>query len=183
MIRSGYIQGLVRFQFRSYLDSRGTLVRTFDGAVIANQKVEFSPSYALASVNPVTGTLRGMHFQRGSAAEARMISCVTGSSYNVTIDLRKNSDSFLTIEANELRGGEGQALLVPPGCANGWITLEPNTVLCYQIAGEYRPDAVAGIRFDDPAFSIQWPMAPTVISEADRTWPDFDVRQAGVFER
>lgn len=182
MMTPGRIEGLDHLQFRAHLDSRGALVRVFDDAVMAASHIRFSPNYALASINPVAGTLRGMHFQQGSAAEARLISCVTGAIHNVSIDLRRDSPTFLTAEVNVLQGSDGNAILVPAGCANGWITLESNTVLCYQVAGEYRPDASTGIRFDDPAFSISWPLVPAVISDADRQWPDFDVNRIEAFK-
>lgn len=174
---TGLIEGLVHLRFHTYRDPRGALVRVFDDAVMARSSVDFSPNYALASVNPTAGTLRGLHFQRGSAGEARLIACVSGATHNISIDLRPNSPTFLCVESNDLRGGDGNALLIPPGCANGWITLEPHTILTYQISGSYDPEASAGIRFNDPAFSLVWPLAPTVISEADRGWPDFDISQ------
>lgn len=182
MIHHGKIAGLEHIQFRAHLDSRGALVRVFDDPVMREAGIEFAPDYALASINPVVGTLRGMHFQRGDAGESKLISVVTGAIHNVTVDLRKSSATALVSEVNVLRGGDGHAILVPPGCANGWITLEPNTVLCYQVAGKYNPDATTGIRFDDPAFSIKWPLAPDVISDADRQWADFDVNHPEALE-
>lgn len=181
-MKHGSIAGLEHVQFRAHLDSRGALVRVFDDPVMREDGIDFAPDYALASVNPAAGTLRGMHFQRGDAGESKLISVVTGAIHNVTVDLRRSSASVLTAEVNVLRGGDGHAILVPPGCANGWITLEPNTVLCYQVAGQYNPEASTGIRFDDPAFGISWPSAPAVISDADRHWPDFDVHEPGALE-
>lgn len=182
MMMQGKIKGLAHLKFRAHLDSRGALVRTFDSAVTNSETVEFSPDYALASVNPEVGTLRGLHFQRGNAAETRLITCATGAIHNITVDIRRESPTFLTAEVNVLRGGDGTAILVPPGCANGWMTLEPDTVLCYHISGDYQPEAATGIRFDDPAFALDWPLDPTLMSDADRRWPDFDARQAWVRE-
>ena len=182
MTNTGKIHGLDHVQFRAHLDSRGALVRVFDDPVMREAGIDFAPDYALASINPVAGTLRGMHFQRGQAGESRLISVVTGAVHNVTIDLRTSSATLLTTEVNMLRAGDGHAILVPPGCANGWITLEPNTVICYQVAGQYHPEASTGIRFNDPAFSIDWPLTPAVISDADSQWPDFDVSRAGALE-
>lgn len=179
MTSMGRIEGLHHLQFRAHLDSRGALVRVFDDAVMAASHVIFSPNYALASVNPTLGTLRGMHFQRGNAGEMRLMTCVSGAVHNISVDLRRDSATFLTCEVNVLTAADGHAILVPPGCANGWMTLEDNTTLCYQISGGYSPAASTGIRFDDPAFSLQWPMKPTVISDADRQWPDFDINQEG----
>ena len=181
-MKHGPIAGLDHVQFRAHLDSRGALVRVFDDPVLRESGIDFAPDYALASVNPVAGTLRGMHFQRGKAGESQLIAVATGAIHNVTVDLRKSSPTVLTVEVNVLRGGDGHAILIPPGCANGWITLEPNTVLCYQVAGRYQPDASTGIRFDDPLFGIEWPMIPIVISDADRGWADFDVNLPGALE-
>lgn len=178
MTTLGRIKGLAHLQFGAHRDFRGALVRVFDDAVIADSRTIFVPNYALASVNPTAGTLRGMHFQRGNAGETRLMTCASGAIHNISIDLRRGSATFLTSEVNVLTAGDGHAILVPPGCANGWITLEPNTVLCYQISGNYSPDASTGIRFDDPAFSLEWPIAPTVMSKADKNWPDFDINQA-----
>jgi dTDP-4-dehydrorhamnose 3,5-epimerase len=182
MTTTGRIEGLAHLQFRAHLDSRGALVRVFDDAVMAASHVDFVPNYALASVNPTVGTLRGMHFQRGSAGESRLMTCVSGAIHNISVDLRQSSATYLTVEVNVLRASDGHSILVPPGCANGWMTLESNTVLCYQISGGYSPDASTGIRFDDPSFPLHWPMTPTVISDADRNWPDFEVNRVGAPE-
>lgn len=182
MTRHARIAGLEHVQFRAHRDPRGALVRVFDDPVMRESGIDFAPDYALASVNPAAGTLRGMHFQRGDAGESKLISVATGAIHNVTVDLRKSSPTALVVEVNVLRGGDGNAILVPPGCANGWITLEPNTVLCYQVAGRYIPAASTGIRFDDPALGIEWPMVPAVISDADRQWPDIDLHHPGALE-
>lgn len=174
MTRIGRIEDLAHLEFRAHLDSRGALVRTFDDEVMNAAAVKFSPDYALASVNPQLGTLRGMHYQRGSAAEARLLTCVTGAIHNITVDIRRGSSTYLTAEVNVLRGGDGKAIIVPPGCANGWMTLESDTVICYQVSGHYCPEASTGIRFDDPSFSLDWPMVPTLLSDADQQWADFD---------
>lgn len=173
MTTVGRLDGLAHLKFRAHLDPRGALIRTFDDAAISADEVDFSPNYALASVNPRQGTLRGMHLQRGSAAEARLISCATGAIHNITVDIRRDSPTYLMAEVNVLCGADGTAILVPPGCANGWITLDSNTVVCYQVAGQYCPEASMGIRFDDPAFGLEWPIVPTLISDADKQWPDF----------
>ena len=183
MTTSGRVDGLAHLTFRAHLDSRGALVRTFDDQVMNAEGVEFSPNYALTSINPQTGTLRGMHFQQGNAAEAKIITCVTGAIHNVTVDIRRNSPTYRAAEVNVLSGGDGNAILVPPGCANGWMTLEPDTIICYQVSGQYDPEASTGIRFDDPAFGLEWPLIPTLMSDADQQWPDFDASRAWVPEQ
>lgn len=182
MTTSGRVDGLAHLKFRAHLDSRGALVRTFDDQVMNAEGIEFSPNYALTSINPQTGTLRGMHFQRGNAAEAKIITCVTGAIHNVTVDIRRNSPTYLTAEVNVMHGGDGNAILVPRGCANGWMTLESDTIVAYQVSGQYDPGASTGFRFDDPAFGLEWPLVPTLMSEADRRWSDFDASRAWVRE-
>lgn len=108
------------------------------------------------------------------------MTCVTGAIHNITVDIRRDSPTYLVAEVNVLSGGSGAAILVPPGCANGWITLEPNTIIGYQVSGRYYPEASTGIRFDDPAFALEWPAVPTLMSDADKQWPDFSADRAWV---
>ncbi len=126
------------------------------------------------SFNRQTGTLRGMHFQRPPHAEAKLICALTGSIHDVALDLRRDSPTFGKWVARELRAETGEMLYVPEGCAHGFITLEPNTTTEYLISTYYAPEASGGVRWNDPAFRIEWPMEPRVISARDRAWPDFD---------
>src|SRR2546425_9619297 len=132
------------------------------------------------SFNRQTGTLRGMHFQRAPHAEAKLICALNGAIYDVALDLRRDSPTFGRWVARELRADSGEMLYVPEGCAHGFITLEPNTTVEYLISAFYAPDAAAGVRWNDPAFNIDWPVQPTAMSERDRAWPDFEPSQIGV---
>jgi dTDP-4-dehydrorhamnose 3,5-epimerase len=128
------------------------------------------------SFNRQAATLRGMHFQRPPHAEAKLISALTGAIYDVALDLRKESPTFGKWVARELRAETGEMLYVPEGCAHGFITLEPNTTTEYLISAYYSPEASGGVRWNDAAFNIRWPLEPRVMSERDRAWPDFECR-------
>jgi dTDP-4-dehydrorhamnose 3,5-epimerase len=124
------------------------------------------------SYNRWKGTLRGMHFQRAPHSEAKLISAMVGSIYDVALDLRRESPTYGRWVARVLRAETGEMLYIPEGCAHGFMTLESHTVTEYLISAFYAPEASGGVRWDDPAFEIQWPMQPTVLSRRDRSWPD-----------
>ena len=130
------------------------------------------------SFNREKGTLRGMHFQRPPHAEAKLICALTGAIYDVALDLRCDSPTFGRWVGRELRADTGEMLYVPEGCAHGFISLEPNTTTEYLITAYYAPEASGGVRWNDPAFDIQWPAEPSVMSARDRAWPDFGGREA-----
>jgi dTDP-4-dehydrorhamnose 3,5-epimerase len=132
------------------------------------------------SFNHVRGTLRGMHFQRAPHAESKLVSALTGAIFDVAVDLRPDSPTYLRWVGKELRAERGEMLYVPEGCAHGFVTLEPNTTIEYLISAFYAPEASSGVRWNDPRFGIRWPVEATVLSERDRTWPDFEPTQIGV---
>jgi dTDP-4-dehydrorhamnose 3,5-epimerase len=117
------------------------------------------------------GTLRGMHFQVSPALEAKLVRCTKGAIFDVVVDLRDGSPSRLTWFGAELHAESYRMLYVPEGCAHGYQTLEDGTDLYYMTSQYFTPEAARGVRFDDPAIGIKWPLAPTAISRQDRTWP------------
>jgi dTDP-4-dehydrorhamnose 3,5-epimerase len=127
-----------------------------------------------------TGTLRGMHFQQPPHAEAKLVTCLAGAIFDVAVDLRPESASYGQWFGAELSGDRGNMLLVPEGCAHGFITLTPDATVEYLMSEFYQAEAATGVRWDDPFFKILWPVPPTQMSERDRTWPDYEpVRMAG----
>ncbi len=126
------------------------------------------------SENVRGGTLRGLHYQSGPYAEAKTLSCVTGAVYDITVDLRPESPTFMRWVSAQFSADDRRSLHVPAGCANGWMTLVPDTIVHYYMSERFVPEAARGIRYDDPQFDFRWPMPPTVISDRDRTFPDFD---------
>lgn len=117
------------------------------------------------------GTLRGLHFQRFPHAESKIVRCTRGSLFDVIVDLRPESPRYKCWFGVELSEENGMIIYVPEGVAQGYITLEDKTEINYHTSQFFNAEAASGVRFDDPAFGIQWPLAATVVSEQDRNWP------------
>jgi dTDP-4-dehydrorhamnose 3,5-epimerase len=112
-----------------------------------------------------------MHYQEAPAIEAKLVRCTKGAIFDVVLDLRPESPSYGNWYGTELSAENGQMLYLPENCAHGYQTLEECTEMYYMTSQFYTPSTMRGVRFDDPAFNIQWPLAPTAISEQDRNWP------------
>jgi len=119
------------------------------------------------------GTVRGMHYQIAPHAEAKFIRCTRGAIYDVIIDLRKGSATFGKWHGVELSADNGLMLYAPEGFAHGYQTLQDDTEMYYMTSAPYAPAAARGVRHDDPKFGVRWPVPVTVISAADRGWPDY----------
>lgn len=120
------------------------------------------------------GTLRGMHYQLPDAAEVKVVRCVQGALYDVIVDLRPDSPTFRRWYGAELTADNRRMMVVPQGCAHGFLTLVPDTEALYLVSAFYAPDRERGLRYDDPAIRIEWPFAPDEISAKDRQWPSLD---------
>lgn len=129
------------------------------------------------------GTLRGMHYQLPPHAEVKLARCTRGAVFDVVIDLRRGSPTFRRWAGVTLTPDNGAMMYVPEGCAHGYITLEDNSELTYATSQTYAPASARGVRYDDPAFALDWPRAATVVSAADLGWPDFDDSAAVVLDR
>jgi dTDP-4-dehydrorhamnose 3,5-epimerase len=123
------------------------------------------------------GTLRGIHYQASPYQEAKLVRCTAGSIFDVIIDLRLNSPSFGKYATEVLSAGNHKMLFVPEGFAHGFLTLEDNTEVFYQMSEFYSPEHARGIRWNDPAFGINWPLTPPIISERDRSYSDFEIKK------
>lgn len=154
-------------------DERGFFARTWDPAVARDHKLVEKFDYTCISFNTEKGTLRGMHYQELPHGETKLVRCTRGAVFDAVIDLRPASKTFKQWYGTDLTAENHRALYIPEGCAHGFVTLEPNTEVLYAITGEYVATAASGVRYDDPAFNIQWPVKPTVLSDRDRTYPDF----------
>jgi len=156
-------------------DERGTFARTFDAVEFAARGLSPDVAQCSASFNPRAGTLRGLHWQAGEHGECKLVRCTAGAVYDVIVDLRPASPSYLRWHALELSGEGRDAVYVPRGVAHGFQTLVDRSELLYMIDRPFEPAAARGVRWDDPAFGIDWPPAPAgglTMSERDRTWPD-----------
>ena len=161
-------------------DERGFFARTWDQEQFA--EVGLNPRIAQASIsyNRARGTLRGLHYQAAPHAEAKLVRCTAGRIYDVAVDLRPESPTFTAWVGVELSAENRHALYIAEGCAHGFLTLSDDVEIGYQISTRHVAEAARGVRFDDPAFGIQWPEEIIVINERDRTYPDFSpaVRRA-----
>lgn len=167
------IPGVVLVDVEARSDERGSFARLHCPEEFAAAGHSFVPAQTSLSRNPTCGTLRGLHFQPPPHAEVKLVRCVRGRIFDVAVDLRPDSPTHRRWTAAELSAENGRALLVPEGVAHGFLTLEPDSDVIYQIAPAYRPGHEAGVRWDDPAFGVDWPAAPVLISPRDAGYPDY----------
>ena len=153
-------------------DERGAFARLQCPDEFAAAGCPFAPAQTSLSRNPRAGTLRGMHYQPAPHGEAKLVRAVRGRMFDVALDLRRDSPTYLRWAAEELSADNARALLIPEGVAHGFLTLEPDTDVLYQISPAFQPGHEAGVRWNDPAFAIAWPAAPALISERDAGYPD-----------
>jgi dTDP-4-dehydrorhamnose 3,5-epimerase len=154
-------------------DHRGFFARTFCAQEYADHGLTTRFVQNSTSHSRARGTLRGMHFQLAPYGEVKVVSCLKGGIWDVIIDLRPKSPTYLQWQGFELTAENRRQLYVPKGFAHGFQTLCDNTEVGYLISAFYVPQAASGLRYDDPTFAIDWPLALTAISEKDRAWPDF----------
>ena len=152
-------------------DDRGRFMRAWCSKEFVEHGIKFVPLQANMGLSVRKGTVRGMHFQEAPALEAKLVRCTRGAMFDVVLDLRQESPSYRRWYGAELSAENGRMLYVPEGCAHGYQTLEESTEMYYMASEFYTPNAARGVRFDDPAFGIQWPLAASVVSEQDRNWP------------
>lgn len=154
-------------------DGRGFFARAWCKREFEERGLDANPVQCNISFNRKRGTLRGMHLQLPPYEETKLVRCTRGSIYDVIIDLRPDSGTYLKWVGVELSAENGKMLYVPGGFAHGYLTLEDSTEVFYQVSQFYAPGAEAGVKWDDPVFGIEWPEPGAVISEKDRSWPDY----------
>jgi dTDP-4-dehydrorhamnose 3,5-epimerase len=158
-------------------DERGFFARTWCRDEFAAQGIAIAMVQTSVSHNRTAGTLRGLHFARPPASEAKLVRCERGRIFDVIVDLRPQSPSYLMHLEQLLDADEGTALYVPPGVAHGFQTLVDDSTVCYTMSEAYRAELADGVRYDDQALGVRWPMAVSVIAERDRRYPDFDAQR------
>jgi len=154
-------------------DQRGYLARTFCTAEFAVQGLETKLVQCTLSFSPRKGTLRGMHYQAPPFEEGKLVRCTRGSVFDVVLDLRRSSPTFLHWVSAVLSADNHRLVFVAKGCAHGFQTLEDDTEVFYQMTECYHPESSRGVRWDDPAFAIDWPKDDRLISPGD-LYPDFE---------
>ena len=154
-------------------DERDFFARTWCREEFAANGLNPDLAQANVSFNHRKGTLRGMHYQQAPHQEAKLVRCTRGAIFDVVVDLRPASPSHRAWFGVELTDANRAMLYVPEGCAHGFLTLTDDAEVAYQMSAPYAPQAARGVRFDDPAFGIEWPGEVVVVNERDRTYPDF----------
>jgi dTDP-4-dehydrorhamnose 3,5-epimerase len=170
------IPGLFVLEIEYVEDERGFFARTWDDKV--GEAATLVPAHMVqhsTSFNPHKGTLRGMHFQKAPHAEAKIVRCTRGAMYDVAIDLRKDSLTYLQSVAVELTEDNRRGFYISEGFAHGFQSLTDNSEMLYMMSAYFVESAGSGVRYNDPAFAIEWPEKPTFISERDTAWPDWQI--------
>lgn len=158
-------------------DERGFFARTFCRHEFENHGLNPDLVQCNIAFNKIKGTLRGLHYQTKPHAEVKLVRCTTGAIYDVIVDLRPESPTFRQWFAADLSDKNHQMLYVPDGFAHGYQTLASQTEVFYQVSTFYHPASERGVRWDDPAFGIEWPLPVTDISKKDASHPDWGTRQ------
>jgi dTDP-4-dehydrorhamnose 3,5-epimerase len=167
------LQGAMLIRLQRREDNRGFFARTmcrteFDANGLVSNFLQSNHSH-----NNLKGTLRGMHFQYTPHSEAKLVRCVRGAVYDVIVDLRRQSPTYKHWEGFELTADNGYSLYVPMGFAHGFVTLSDDSDLIYQVSHPYTPSSEGGLRYDDPAIAIKWPVKISQVSSKDASWALF----------
>jgi len=155
-------------------DNRGFFGRVFCRETFSEKGIAIDIAQINTSLSIKKGTIRGLHYQFGQFSETKIIRCINGSLYDVVLDLRPDSPTYRRWFGAELSANNRTMMYVPKGCAHGFVTLKENTEIFYFVDNVYSPLFERGIRYDDPAFNINWPIRPNEISKKDEEWPDFN---------
>ena len=168
-LRQLELAGLFLARLEPMADERGHMLRTWCEREAQAAGLNTEIKQCSVSYTQTKGTIRGLHYQNPPAAEEKWVRVVRGAIFDVVIDLREQSPTFLKFVSMELHADRPAALYIPKGMAHGFQTLAPDTEVAYQISAFHSPQHAAGIRYDDPSFAIPWPLPVSVISENDRT--------------
>jgi dTDP-4-dehydrorhamnose 3,5-epimerase len=168
------IEGVAIIDLEPREDVRGFFARTFCTQEFEAAGLDPRVDQCNLSFNHRAGTLRGMHFQVAPHPEAKLVRCIRGAIVDVIVDMRPDSPTRLQHVAVELTAANRRSFYVPPYFAHGYQSLEDDTEVLYQVTGSYEPGAERGLRHDDPALGIEWPLPATVISDKDAAWPLLD---------
>ncbi len=174
------LSGVFLIELSVNADERGFFARTFCERELAEHGLPVRFPQCNLSRNTRAKTLRGLHYEALPSSEYKLVRCAAGAIWDVVVDLRPGSPTRFKWVGVELSAEQGQALFVPPGFGHGFLTLADATDVFYHMGDFYRPGAGRGARYDDPLFGIRWPHPPSVISERDATYPDFDGASEGL---
>jgi dTDP-4-dehydrorhamnose 3,5-epimerase len=172
-LKSTPIEGLIEVQVTLVEDERGGFARTYDEETFGRAGLPTHWPQSNTSWNRLRGTLRGLHFQVAPKEEPKLVRCTAGRVFDVAVDLRRGSRTYLAWQGVELSADKRNGLFIPAGLAHGFLTLEDGSEVFYQMGEVFDQALARGVRWNDQAFAIRWPFAPTVISARDAAYPDY----------
>ncbi len=178
IFRATEIPGVVIVELDKIVDERGFFARSVCTREFADHGIALQAAQCNVSFNKLRGTLRGLHYQVEPKPDPKLVRCTRGMMYDVAVDLRPESPAYCRGVGVELDAETHRALFIPAGCAHGFQTLTDDVEVLYMMGEAYDPALARGVRWNDPAFGIEWPFEPTAISEPDDAYPDFEP-QAG----
>jgi dTDP-4-dehydrorhamnose 3,5-epimerase len=167
------VAGAFVIELEPICDERGFFARAFSTEEFAQRGLVNTFIQSGIAFNPRAGTLRGMHYQAAPHGEVKLVRCTAGAVYDVVIDLRPDSATFRQWTSVELSADNRRTLYIPEGLAHGYVTLTDGAELLYQMSAPHHAPSARGVRWNDPAFGIVWPMAPVVISDRDANYVAF----------
>jgi dTDP-4-dehydrorhamnose 3,5-epimerase len=167
------LKGVFEIHLEPKADDRGSFARSFCRQEFEQHGLNPTIVQCSVSFNEKKGTLRGLHYQADPHPETKLLRCTQGAIYDVVVDLRPSSPTFKDWIGVILTAVHRHMIYVPKGCAHGFLTLEDRSEIFYQMSEIYYPELSRGARWDDPAFHIDWPAQPVIMSDRDRSYPDF----------
>jgi dTDP-4-dehydrorhamnose 3,5-epimerase len=173
IIKEANIAGAWFLDLAPQADERGFFARTWCERELAEAGLDPGVVQESMSFTRRRGTLRGLHFQSAPHAETKIVRCTRGAIFDVVVDLRRNSPTYLRWEGVELSEHNRRSFYVPKGCIHGFQTLTDDVEVTYKMSDFHAPEAAGGYRYDDPAFAITWPIPVALISDRDLQWPAF----------
>ena len=173
IFRETKLKGAFVIEEERYEDERGYFARNWSAQEFEAHGLVPQIAECNISFNRKKGTLRGMHFQQPPFAQAKLVRCTRGAVYDVAVDLRRESETFKQWVAVSLVANSRLMFYIPKGFAHGFQTLEDESEIFYQMSDVYNPESAGGVRWNDPAFGIEWPEAERIIIARDREYPDF----------
>jgi len=173
IFRETKLPGTFEINLEPQYDERGFFARCWCQKEFESNNLNPKVVQCSVSFNSRKGTLRGIHYQVPAHAETKVVRCTRGAIYDVVVDLRQDSVTYKDWIAVVLKAEKRNMVYVPEGCGHGFLTLEDETEVFYQMSEFYNPESARGVRWNDPAFQIIWPEAVEVISQRDRSYPDF----------
>jgi dTDP-4-dehydrorhamnose 3,5-epimerase len=165
------LRGAFLVDLEPHADERGFFARSYCAAEFAAHGLGPDLRQCSVSYNASKGTLRGMHYQGAPHEEHKLVRCTAGAIFDVIVDIRDSSPTYRRWFGTELTGANRRSLFIPPGFAHGFVSLTDNAEVYYMISVAHAPEVSRGFRWNDPAFAIEWPLVPTVISPRDASYP------------